>query len=109
MYKFKSRATGDLIMLDSDGRHILTLLGKADAAALTKGIILPQDMPGAIAALRQAIVAQEAAHAEATAQARESGEAAPKFEPVSLRQRAQPFINMLDRCHKAGHEIVWGV
>jgi hypothetical protein len=28
---------------------------------------------------------------------------------VSLRQRALPFMDMLRRCAKDGHEIVWGV
>jgi len=28
---------------------------------------------------------------------------------VSLRMRAAPFIEMLQRCEKAGVEIVWGV
>jgi hypothetical protein len=36
-------------------------------------------------------------------------EAAPRFEAVSLRQRAQPFLDMLRRCEKEKHPIVWGV
>ena len=28
--------------------------------------------------------------------------------PVSLRQRAAPFIDMLQRAHKAGKDVVWG-
>ncbi len=109
MYKFKSRATGDLIMLEPNGRQILTLIGKAEQDALAKGIVLPQDMPAAIAALQAAIVADEEARAKAASQAKEKGQAAPKAEGISLRQRALPFIDMLTRCHKADVEIVWGV
>jgi hypothetical protein len=109
MYKFKSRVTGDLIMLEPNGRQILTIIGKADTESLSKGIVLPQDMPGAITALQDAIVADENARAAALEQAKEKGESAPKLEGISLKQRALPFIDMLTRCHKADMEIVWGV
>ena len=36
LYKFKSKATGDLIMLEPQGRQILSLIGKAPAP---KGIL----------------------------------------------------------------------
>ncbi|HUR88355.1 MAG TPA: DUF1840 domain-containing protein [Ramlibacter sp.] len=99
LYKFKSKAAGDLIMLEPNGRRVLEIIGK-DAGP--KGIILPEQMPAAISALESA-VAQEEADQNA------SGQAAPKSESVSLRQRAVPFIDMLKRCQKAGQEIVWGV
>jgi hypothetical protein len=91
LYKFKSKAAGDLIMLEPNGRRVLEIIGKE---AGPKGIILPEDMPGAISAL-------EAAKAK--------GEPQPRFDPVSLRQRAVPFLDMLRRCQTAGKEIVWGV
>jgi len=112
MYKFKSRVTGDLIMLEPNGRQILAIIGKASDAKPAKGIVLPQDMPTAIAALQDAIVADENARAAALAEAKEKGtqaEGAPELEVISLKQRALPFIDMLTRCHKADMEIVWGV
>ena len=48
LYKFKSAATGDLIMLEPNGRRVLEIIGK-DAGP--KGIILPEQMPAALAAL----------------------------------------------------------
>ena len=109
MYKFKSRVTGDLIMLEPNGRQILNIIGKTDDASLAKGIILPEDMPRAIAALQAAIVAEENARSEAIAQAKAKGEAVPKFEGISLKQRALPFIEMLKRCHRSDKDSVWGV
>lgn len=115
MYKFKSRVTGDLIMLEPNGRQILAIIGKASDANPAKGIVLPQDMPAAIAALQDAIAADESARAAALAEAKEKGEkgeqgeSAPKLQGISLKQRALPFIDMLTRCHKADMEIVWGV
>lgn len=109
LYKFKSPAAGNLIMLEPNGRQMLTIIGKGDAAALTKGILLPQDMPAAIAALQAAIVEDEAQWQQRVAQAQAKGEPVPRPEAISLRQRAVPLIDMLQRCHQANKEIVWGV
>ncbi|MEP6824697.1 MAG: DUF1840 domain-containing protein [Ramlibacter sp.] len=106
LYKFKANATGDLIMLEPNGRRVLEIIGK-DAGP--KGIILAADMPAAISALEAAIAAEEAdrkAPADDVAEA-VAGHAAT--EGVSLRQRAVPFLDMLRRSKDAGHEIVWGV
>jgi regulator of protease activity HflC (stomatin/prohibitin superfamily) len=106
LYKFKSKAAGDLIMLEPNGRRVLEIVGK-DAGP--KGIILPEEMPGAIQALEAAIAREEAEHKAIIEEARAKGQVAPKFDAVSLRQRAVPFLDMLRRCSAAGKEIVWGV
>ncbi len=107
LYKFKSRAAPDLIMLEPNGRRVLQLIGKPVEAK--QGILQPADMPAAIAALEAAIAREEAARRAAEAEAAEKGEALPEPEGVSLRQRATPFIEMLRRCDQAGKDIVWGV
>jgi hypothetical protein len=109
MYKFKSRVTGDLIMLEPNGRQMLKILGRTDAAALAKGILEPADMPAAIAALEAAIAADELRRKEAEEKALEEGLPPPGSEGISLRQRATPFIAMIQRCQQADKEIVWGV
>jgi hypothetical protein len=108
MYKFKSRAAGDLIMLEPNGRQILSILGRTDAASQTKGILLPEHMPEAIAKLEAAIAADEAHKAQLVQEAQEKGEPAPRFEGIALRQRALPFIEMIKRSQKEEKEIVWG-
>ena len=102
LYKFKSKATGDLIMLEPNGRQVLEIIGK-DAGP--KGIILPADMPGAIAALESAMARDDTPSQGAADEA----ELEAKSRAVSLRQRAVPFLDMLRRAHGAGEEIVWGV
>lgn len=109
MYKFKSRAAGDLIMLEPNGRQILSIIGKYDGPAETKGILLPDHMPAAIAALEAAVTRDEALQAEMAQQAKAAGKEPARSEGISLRQRAVPFIEMMRRCHKADKEIVWGV
>src|SRR3954468_19183972 len=106
LYKFKSKAAGDLIMLEPNGRRVLEIIGK-DAGP--KGIVLPEEMPGAIARLEAAITQDEAEHQAAVDEAKAKGQVAPRSDAVSLRQRAVPFIDMLKRCSAAGKEIVWGV
>jgi hypothetical protein len=106
LYKFKSKAAGDLIMLEPNGRRVLEIIGK-DAGP--KGIILPEEMPGALTALETAINREEAEQKAAIEEAKAKGQVPPRFDAVSLRQRAVPFIDMLKRCSTAGKEIVWGV
>jgi hypothetical protein len=109
LYKFKSKVTGDLIMLEPNGRQMLNLIGKGDPASSIKGILLPHDMPGAIAALRRAMDDDEMALQQRIAQAQAAGETLSRSDMVSLRQRAVPLIDMMQRCHGAGEAIVWGV
>ncbi len=106
LYKFKSKAAGDVIMLEPHGRRLLGLIGKDPGPT---GIILPAEMPGALQALEQAIADDEARqHAEAE-EARVQGLPPPKSEGVSLRQRAVPLMEMMRRGIKTDREITWGV
>lgn len=106
LYKFKSKAAGDLIMLEPNGRRVLEIIGK-DAGP--KGIILPEEMPGAVTALQAAIAREDAEQKAASNDAKANKSVAPRGDRVTLRQRAVPFLDMLRRCQKAGQEIVWGV
>jgi hypothetical protein len=106
LFKFKSKAAGDLIMLEPNGRRVLEIIGKQ---AQPKGIILPEQMPAAVSALEAAIAREEADQKAVIEEAKAKGESPPRFDAISLRQRAVPFLDMLRRCEKAGEEIVWGV
>lgn len=106
LYKFKSKVTGDVIMLEPNGRHVLQIIGKDTEG---KGIVLPQQMPAALLALEQAIAQEEAAAKAARELAIERGEDPPTAQGVSLRQRALPFMDMLRRCHQSDEAVVWGV
>ncbi len=106
LYKFKSKAAGDLIMLEPHGRRVLKIIGKDPGPT---GIIQPPEMAAAARALEAAVVEEEAHQKAAVEEARAKGEPPPKFEAIGLRQRAHSFIDMLHRCEKANREIVWGV
>ena len=107
MIKFKSRATGDLIMLKADGLQVLEIIGKH---AGPQGIVLPEEMDAAIDKLRAAIERAETQPTPKTKTGETDGYGDPIVErDVTLRQRAVPFIDMLRECKAAGKEIVWGV
>ena len=98
IYKFKSPASGDVIMLGPHGDQLLRLLGREPSR---QGIIEPAAMPLALQALQAAL---DAAEQSPPAQAEES-----PAQAVGLRQRLWPMIEMLRRCHAAQESVVWGV
>ena len=111
LYKFKSKATGDLIMLEPQGRQILKLIGKEPGP---QGIILPAEMLSSIAALQEAVVREEAAIQAAREAAKTADQDAKQAsvdsqKGISLKQRVVPFIDMLRRAHAEDKEVVWGV
>ena len=118
IYEFKSRATGSVIMTKPVAEWILQIIGKEPGRT---GVITVAQMPGAVDALNRAI-AQEKEELRAERRAMESVGPAPgaaadaeKNEaendpyPVSLAQRAFPFIDLLKEAHSAGKDITWGV
>lgn len=120
LYKFKSRSTADLILLEPHGRRLLQIIGKEPGPS---GIVTLAQIAPAVAALEAAVLDEERRIAAAQAQAKAaqaqadgdedsdaSEDAASKgdSDAVSLRQRAAPFIEMLRRSAEGGHDVVWG-
>ena len=105
LFKFKSRATADLIMLEPNGRQLLEIIGKTPDP---HGIVTAAQIHAAIAALEAAVAADEA-NAGAPAEEAEGadGEQQPPRDTVRLRQRAAPFIDMLRRSAAEDHDVVW--
>lgn len=106
LYKFKSKAAGDVIMLEAHGRRLLEIMGKDPGPT---GIVLPEQMPAALAALAQAIAEDEARQKVADDERRAQGQEPVRAQGVTLRQRALPLMDMLRRAGKAEREITWGV
>jgi hypothetical protein len=109
IYRFKSKADGDLIMLPAVGEQILSLIGKSPAP---QGIIEAADLPAAMAAIEQAIAAEDAAYRASIGEApKSSGENKDEASAsaVRLRQRAWPMLEMMKRSSAENADIVWGV
>jgi hypothetical protein len=105
LYTFTSAAAAKVIMLESPGRRLLQALGKTPGQA---GIVLVADMPQALAQLRAAVAADDAART-AEVEAAKADNRVPQLEPVSLRMRAQPLMDMLERSHREDTPLTWSV
>jgi hypothetical protein len=108
IYKFKSKAAGDVIMLQPTGDKVLGLIGKD---VTPKGIIEPAQMAAAIQALADAVAVDDAARARAASggQADTEEAAAGARDKISLRQRVWPLVEMMKRAQGADEPITWGV
>lgn len=124
LYKFKSKASGDVIMFETHAKALLEIMGKDPSA---KGILLVADMPKALEALEVALkkhgheANHEAEHEAGHEVSHEKGHASPAKHrskeqeheqeslAVSLGQRAAPMRQMIKQCILEGHPIVWGV
>ncbi|WP_157271102.1 DUF1840 domain-containing protein [Azohydromonas aeria] len=106
IYKFKSKAAGDVVMLGVNGDHLLRIMGREPSA---QGIFEVEHMPRLRAALEQAVAAEEAARAQAEAEAAAEGRQLPPHDGVGLRQRVWPLVEMMKRAEAANYPIVWGV
>ena len=100
-----------LVRFDSDA-GTLTMFGEV-AGQLLKAMghtgeipsaILPEDIPAAVERLKAAAATQS----DAAAPAREQAASDHEYElPVSLRQRAFPLIELLERAAKRKCEVLW--
>jgi hypothetical protein len=98
---FKTRACGDVTMLDASARQVLALIGKEFGV---RGVITVAEMPAALSKLAAAVAAQGA---EPGPDEEADPEAARAHVP--LKARLAPFIEMLELAHAGGRDILWGV
>ena len=106
IYKFKSKAAGDVIMMQGNGDQVLRIVGKTPGG---KGILTVGELPAAIAALEAAI---DGGIGGGDAKAPAEGDderGAEDASPVSLQRRAWPLIEMMKTSLAARADVVWGV
>ena len=106
LYRFKSKAGADVVMLGDSGDAVLRLLGREPAP---QGILEAATLPGLIQALEAGVAADEAQFQRAVDAAKADGQPAPRRQGVSLRQRAWPLHELMQRSQREGVDVVWGV
>jgi hypothetical protein len=110
LFKFKSQAASDLIMLEADARSLLKIMLGDDPV---KGIVQVPDLASAVAALTAAVLQDTLARQQQVDQAKnrvnDPDEDRLPLATVSLSQRAAPMLKMLQRCQAQGSDMVWGV
>jgi hypothetical protein len=106
LYKFKSKAGADVIMLAAHGDQALKALGREPAA---QGIFQAGDLPALIARGEAAIAEEQQALDRAAQEAQAEGRKAPPKPEVMLRQRLWPLLELLRVAQSANADVVWGV
>lgn len=106
LIKFKSKASGDVIMLGESGKEMLRLLGKG--ADDSTGIFSADQLRAAIATLKQAIAADKALPdpdqmGEPMDTKYDAGDS------VRLYQRALPVLELMERSLQEDTYVTWGV
>ena len=106
LYRFKSKAGADVIMMADSADAVLRLMGRQPAP---QGILELADLPGLIQALEAGVAADEAQFQRTVDEAKAAGQPAPRRQGVSLRQRAWPLHELMQRSLKEKADVVWGV
>lgn len=102
---FKSRASGDVIMLENSGRQMLSLLGKDPDD--NKGIVSVDQLPGAIASVKKAVEDDKAKLAKPLSNEPETKR--DSDDNVHLFQYAQPILELLERSLEDEAPVTWGM
>lgn len=98
-YKFRSKACGDVFMLQATGDQVLRAMGIAPAS---RGLIRPEGMRTALDTVSAAIERDEAPPPVPPAPRPAATDSA-----ISLRQRAWPLVKMLKAAQADGEDVVW--
>ncbi|MBC7469252.1 MAG: DUF1840 domain-containing protein [Ramlibacter sp.] len=106
IYKFKCKATGNVLMAGPVGDRMLRILGKPLAE---QGILQPTDMLSDIRALELAVAEDESRLSDVKGNPPLEDETGEDADAVTLRQHAWPLIEMLKEAQATNEVIVWGV
>jgi hypothetical protein len=106
LYRFKSKAGADVIMMAESAEAVLRLMGREPAP---QGIFELAALAGLVQALEAGVAADEAQFQRAVDEARAAGHPVPRRQGVSLRQRAWPLHELMQRSLKEKTDVVWGV
>ena len=93
LVKFDSKVGGITMF----GDVAVTLLKATGNSGTVPGALLAKDIPPALGRLKAAVAAAPA----------KEGNSGGREPDVSLRQRAYPLIDLLERAAKAGADVIW--
>jgi hypothetical protein len=110
LFKFKSAAASDLIMLEADARKLLKIMLGDDPV---QGIMLANSLAVRIQSLETAVQQDEALRKrlaeQAASGASDADEEEVALDAVRLSQRAAPMLKLLQRSQAENADVVWGV
>ena len=97
LVKFRSDA-GDMTMFGDVAIELLKMMGHSGTVP---SAMLAKDIPAAVDRLKHAVAAAPSASPRSEDEEREDGPI------VSLRQRAFPLIELLERAAQNGWDVIW--
>ncbi len=101
LVRFDSNVAGEMLMFADAARRLLQVAGKACTA---RGVIQAEQIPEIVVRLRAAVDADRAQHTKGNADDEEGAAEAP----VTLSQRALPFIELLElTAREKGGFVLW--
>ena len=112
LFKFKSHAAADLIMLEADARRLLKIMLGDDPV---KGMVAYKDLPAVLAKIDAAVLQDEALRKARSQKAQQDEQQGadetqePELPAVRLAQRALPMQQMIQRSIAEESDLVWGV
>ena len=101
---FQSPATPDVVMLRDLAQYLLGLIGKR---LNDRGVIMHDELSGAIGRLEAAI--SDDATAEATLEPLHGPAGNHRDSRNRLSQRAWPLLDMMREARKSDADIIWGL
>lgn len=113
---FKSKNAGEVMMLGKHALVVLQLAGRDYEEVPTDGVFTVEQLPDAIAKLRQAMEEDDnkdmhsyAVHDKEEEERQEAGEEkkSPLIEGVSISQRVYPLLQMMERALAHGDLVMW--
>ena len=116
LVRLTSNTSGEMIMFAEHARRLFEIVGKECTA---RGVFTTEQLPAAIARLRQAV--QDDRQAQQSGERQDQRDGVDEREEdeehaearkavrigVSLGQRAQPLINLLEWTQKEGGFVLW--
>lgn len=106
IYKFQSKAAGDIIMLGPHGDQVMNWLGREPAG---KGIFEVQDLARLISTLEAAVTDTPTTPKADPGRQDDDADAEVRGQAVGQRARVWPLVEMMRRALAAREPIVWGV
>lgn len=106
LYRFNSTISGEIVMLTPHVEEIFAAIGRPLGQ---RGVIAPDQMPAAIAALEEAAVLSRTRAVAPQTTEEEEEENVPAETPVPFHVRAQPFLKMLRQNLVAQENVTWGI
>ncbi|MDT8999625.1 DUF1840 domain-containing protein [Paucibacter sp. APW11] len=106
LYKFKSKAGADVIMLEAQGKQVLQWLQRDP---LAPGIVRHAEMAEAMGAIEAAITAEELRLQALIDEAVARGDAPPPQPAISARKRCWPLLELMRHSLQNQADLVWGV